>query len=86
MRDPVDVERDRFLVRLAKRGFVNCTASQFRASFHSTDHRCDKFRPASDEVTAARRKWAIEAKRHAASAAVASPPPSRASEDEGTPS
>lgn len=57
LRDGTDADRDKMLRRMAARGLVNCLLSNFRATFHSTDHRCARWAPADEKTTAARIAW-----------------------------
>jgi len=58
LRDATDGERDKILRRMAAQGAINCLLSDYRAGFHATDHRCDRWEPAADSVTTARLAWA----------------------------
>lgn len=57
LRDAKAPERDKTLRRMARAGFVNCTRSDQRASFHAHTHRCDRWSPADADVAESRRQW-----------------------------
>lgn len=42
---------------MAHNGYINCTKSPYRATFHRFDHVCNKYSQASDEVIRARLEW-----------------------------
>lgn len=58
LRDTTDADRDKVLRRMAAHGFVNCTASEFRATFKAFSLTCAKFAAAPAEVSESRRDWA----------------------------
>lgn len=55
--DRSDVERHKILRSMLELGLVNCLLSPFRASFRSMNHCCGAFKPASEDVAAARVRW-----------------------------
>ena len=66
LRDAKDQVRDRALRGMAKRGFVNCTRSDQRATFHAADHTCEGWAALEEQLGAARRNWlASQTREHA---------------------
>lgn len=60
LRDKGNEERDKLLRRMAKLGFINCTDSDFSATFHAHAHTCRAHSPTDEQTTAARRAWAAD--------------------------
>jgi hypothetical protein len=60
LRDKHDAERDAALRRMASLGFLNCTASAQRASFHPVNNVCKHWVRAAEEIVDARREWAAK--------------------------
>jgi hypothetical protein len=57
LRDKTDANRDKYLQKMARHGFANCSLSPFRASFHPKWHTCKAWALAPYEILDGRKEW-----------------------------